>query len=131
MKIMLTAEEAENHFFDAMCNALAYVQGYGLELDINHAHYNKALATLKAQRPNETICFEEVLMQMLRQGDGLTMKDIENEGEYTRTIHLKEVHERVANTPVNHLMDAINENGDATTADVILQTVFFEEVVFG
>jgi hypothetical protein len=41
------------------------------------------------------------------------------------------VHERVSKTPVKHLLNAVNEDGDAVTADVILQTVFFEEVVFG
>jgi hypothetical protein len=29
------------------------------------------------------------------------------------------------------LMDAVNENDDADTADAILQTVFYGEVIFG
>ena len=44
---------------------------------------------------------------------------------------LNDVHERVALTPIRHLMDAINEDDDAITADCILQSVFFKEVVFG
>ena len=31
----------------------------------------------------------------------------------------------------DHLMDAINENDDACTADVILQTVIYEDIIFG
>jgi hypothetical protein len=37
----------------------------------------------------------------------------------------------VSNTPIKHLMDAINENGDAITADVIIQTVFLNDVIYG
>jgi hypothetical protein len=41
------------------------------------------------------------------------------------------LHNKVQETPIEHLMDAINENDDAYTADVILQTVFYGEVIFG
>lgn len=34
-------------------------------------------------------------------------------------------------TPIDHLMDAINQEDDAITADVILQTVFYEDIIFG
>ena len=53
------------------------------------------------------------------------------DGEYTKSITLKTVHERVSHTPFRHLNDALNEGGDAITADVILQTVFFDDVIFG
>ena len=46
-------------------------------------------------------------------------------------ITLKEVHNRVALTPLNHLTNMINENDDAETADVILQTVFLQDIVYG
>ena len=59
------------------------------------------------------------------------MVDHECDGEYTRSISIKDVHERVSKTPIRHLMDMINEDGDAVTSDVVLQTVFFEDVIFG
>jgi hypothetical protein len=124
MKVVLTHEESENLFFDALCNGLGYVcSGYDLELDYNEELYNEV-----RQSGN---CFEDVLMNILRGGGSLTLKDIGYDGEYTKTINLEDVHERVANTPITHLMDAINERGDCVTADVILQSVFFNEVVFG
>jgi imidazole glycerol phosphate synthase subunit HisF len=46
-----------------------------------------------------------------------------------RTIN--DVYKRVQNTPLDHLLNMINEEDDAETADVILQTVFYNEVVFG
>jgi hypothetical protein len=48
-----------------------------------------------------------------------------------KAITLKDVHTKVAKTPLRHLMDAINENDDGDTADCIIQTVFYGEVIFG
>jgi len=123
MKVILTHEESENLFLVAMCNALGYMTGYGLELEYNEEEYNKAR--------KEGLCYEDVLLEMLRNGGTLTFNDIECDGEYTKTITIQDVHDKVAETPLNHLMDAINEEGDADTSDAILQTVFFGEVVFG
>jgi RNase adaptor protein for sRNA GlmZ degradation len=70
-------------------------------------------------------------MQILRDGNKITLVDIGCEGEYTRSVTLADVHERVALTPASHLLDMINENDDACTADVVIQSVFFEDIIFG
>jgi hypothetical protein len=129
MKIILEKNEAEEIFFNAMCNGLGYVTGYDLELDFDESEYKAAATKLKENGTSP--CFEDVLMQILRDGGSITLEDIGCEGEYTKSITLADVHERVALTPTSHLMDMINENDDACTADVVLQTVFFEDVVFG
>ena len=127
MKITLTPQESEQMFFDSMCNVFGtgYFDGYGLELDCNEKDYKESRE--KLQNP----CFEDVLLQMLKDGKTLTLVDIECDGEYTRSITLEDVHNKVCNTPTNHLMDMINEDGDVVTSDVILQTVFFDEIIFG
>jgi len=127
MKITLTPQESEQMFFDSMCNVFGtgYFDGYGLELDYNEKDYKESRE--KLQNP----CFEDVLLQMLKDGKTLTLVDIECDGEYTRSITLEDVHNKVCNTPTNHLMDMINEDGDVVTSDVILQTVFFDEIIFG
>jgi AAA+ superfamily predicted ATPase len=76
------------------------------------------------------ICYEDVYMEILKMGGTLKLVDHEN-GCETKEISIKDVHERVAKTPIEHLTDAIEENSDAITADVILQTVFYEDVIFG
>ena len=123
MKVLLTPQESESLFLDALCNALDYVASYGLQLDFDKKHYEKVKA--------EGDCFEDVLMKILKDGGELTLVDIELDGAYTKSITIKDVHEKVAETPIKHLMDAINEHGDADTSDVLLQSVFFGEVVFG
>jgi hypothetical protein len=130
MTVKLTPTESETIFHNALCNGLGYVEGYGIELDFNKQDYARAATFLK-QGATDTICYEQVLMQILKDGKKLTMIDHECEGEYTRSITIKDVHKRVSQTPIRHLMDMINEDDDAETADVVIQSVFFKDVIFG
>jgi hypothetical protein len=132
MKIILTPQESEEYFYNALCNGLGYVQGYGLDLRYDEQAYKDAKLKLQSLKPNETICYEDVLMQILRDGGKLNLFDeeeqLDNEDNY---ITLEDVHERVANTQTNHLFDMIEGRDDADTADVILQTTFLGEIIFG
>ena len=125
MKIILTKEESEELFYNSICNGLDYISEYGIELDFTKSDYEKAISNGK------TSCYEDILMQILRDGNTLKIIDHECDGEYNALITLENVHSRVQNTPTDHLMDAINENDDACTADVILQTVIYEDIIFG
>jgi hypothetical protein len=124
MKITLTKKESEELFYNSLCNGLDYISGHGIELDYSNSDYEKAKSNWK------TYCHEDVLMQILRDGNTLKIIDHECDGEYNEFITLENVHSRVQNTPTDHLMDAINENDDAETADVILQTVIYEDIIF-
>ena len=126
LKVTTTKEQAEEFFFNAMCNGLGYVtSGYGLQLDYDNDEYKKSKEKLKSP------CLEDVFMQMLRDGYKLTLVDIECDGDNTKSITLKDVHERMDKVPADSLLEMANEQDDATTADVILQTIFFEEIIFG
>jgi hypothetical protein len=125
MKIVLTEQESEEYFYNSLCNSLGYLEGYGLSLFYDSTEYKEAKS--KLNNP----CFEDVLMQILKDGGTLHLKDIEGEGEMDSSITLQDVHERVSITPFKHLSDMMSENDDAETGDVILQTVFFRELVFG
>jgi len=129
MKIILTHEESEKFFYNSICNSLRELYNYGLELDYDENHYFAARKKLQEQKLST--CFEDVLIQILKDGNSLTLIDNELNGEYTKSITLADVHEKVQNTPISHLMDAINETDDATTGDVIIQQVFYNEIIFG
>ena len=132
MQIKLTAEESEEYFYNALCNGLGYTtSGYGLSLDYSDEDYADAKTKLANDNPKSLACFEDVLMEMLRMGKTLTMVDDEGEGDNNSTITLKDVHERVSNAPSRHILDMFNENDDADTADVIIQQVFFNDIIFG
>lgn len=149
MEIKLNKEESEKFFHSALCNGLGYMRGYGLELNFKQKDYKAAQKSLKGKMdrneiPHEmhfpdymkkegrkpSVCFEDVLMEILRNGEKLKFIDHEGEGNYTREIGMNEVYERVQKTPLDHLSDMVQGNDDATTADVILQTVFFEDEIF-
>jgi len=125
MKISLTPIESEDYFFNALCNGLHELGQYGIELDYIEDEYKLSRASLGPNAP----CFEDVLMQMLRDGYKLAFTD--TEAEETMFITINDVHAKVQTTDSRHLLDMINEQDDAVTADVMLQTVIYGEVIFG
>jgi len=129
MNINLTHEESEAHFYNAICNGLGELKYYDLDLDYDAKEYKAAKQQLSDKQPDTQACWEDVLMEMLRSNNTLWIVD-ENDNE-RHPITLDLVHERVQQTPVNHLMNAINENDDATTADCIIQTVVYGDVIYG
>jgi hypothetical protein len=130
MELKLTTTESEKFFYNAMCNGLGFVLSvYDLELHYNADEY--ALARESLAIKDDVICFEDVLMQMLRMGYKLTIKDIGCDGEFDCTIGLDDVHSRVQMAPIKHLMDMANMRDDGDTADAILQHVFYGTYIFG
>lgn len=127
MEITLSEKESEEFFYNSLCNAVGtgYINGHGIRLECKQKDYD--LAKAKLHNP----CYEDVLMQILRDGAELTIIDESGDVDMTSSITMKDVHEKVAKTPIRHLSDMINENDDAETADAIIQTVFFGEIVFG
>lgn len=124
MEIRFTEQEAQGIFLDALCNGLSELSHYGLVLDIDEDHYSDARA--KCKGPS----YEDVLLQILLDGNSLTLIDEEDE-DNINTITIDDVHTRVALAPFNHLVDMIDGHDDATTAEVILQQVFFNEIIYG
>jgi len=129
MNINLTHEESEAHFYNAICNGLGELKYYDLDLDYDAKEYKAAKQQLNNKQPDTQACWEDVLMEMLRSGNTLWIVDENDDERHPITLDL--VHERVQQTPVNHLMNAINENDDATTADCIIQTVVYGDVIYG
>lgn len=131
MKIVLTPKESENIFYDALCNAVGtgWMSGYGLELTFVKSQYKQSRENLVIER-NTQPCYEDVLLRILQDGGTLTFIDHESDGERT-DITLKEVHERVSEVPARNLINIETENDDAIDADVVIQTVFFGEIVYG
>jgi hypothetical protein len=130
MKIVLTNQEAETMFHNALCNGLDYISDYGLELKAKDDEYEAAKQRLKEQTPNNTVCYEDILLEVLKGGGSLEMIDYEMDS-YNAVIRIEDVYNRLPETPIDHLMDMIKEEDDAVTADVIIQTVFYNEVIFG
>jgi len=128
MKIELTKQEAEKYFLNALCNGLGYFESYGIELLVNDDEYKKARKTAKDEeggRPS----YEDVLMEMLRNGSTLLAED-SYMGE-THTLTLEKMYQQMNEVPVNRLMEMVNQRDDADTADIILQVCFIGEHTYG
>jgi len=126
LKISLTNELSEEIFYNALCNSLDYMcSGYGLDLKFKQSDYNNAKA--KLSNP----CYEDVLMQMLKDGVKIGLRDITGGINLEWCITLDTVHERVKNVPITDLLDMIDGNDDEVTGDVVLQIVFLNEIMYG
>ena len=135
MEIKLDQKESEDLFYNALCNGAGSISGYGFALDYSNEKYREAKSSLLEKQESGDysgmICREDIWMEILRVGGTLTLVDEEGGGEYTSTVSIKEIWERVEKTPISHLSDMVNEQDDAVTADVMLQTVFFKDIIFG
>jgi hypothetical protein len=128
MKITLTKKESEEHFHTALCGGSDLAQIGQFDFDENE--YKASKKKWKKSHPKKTACLEDVWMQMLR--DGRKIKFVDKSGYgMNRTLTIKKVHDRVAKTPIRHLMNSVNKDGDGTTSFVILQAVLFGKQVFG
>ena len=132
IKITISPEKAEEFFYNALCNGMVYFSQYGFVLDYANKDAIKAKASWKKKNPGIVMCREDLWMEILRTGGTLVFEDLECEGEYTRHLILKNVHDKVALTPFRYLSEMIEENDDADTADMMIQSVLFDgEIIFG
>jgi len=123
MTITLTKEESKKLFYDALCNGLSCIASYGIRLEYTREDYKESKDRLNLP------CYEDILLQILV--DGKTLKVVDLEEGVTIDLTLAMVEERVQNTPPRDLLDMFNEEGDGGTADILLQTVFFNDVIYG
>ncbi len=130
MNIQLSNQEKEKFFFDAMCNGLSNTRYWEFEVDYNEKHYNSARKSLE-KKGMSSICYEDVFMEMLRMGNTIEFIDIGCDGEYTKSLTLDMVYNNIEKTPIHNMCNIIQENDDSCDADAILQSVLFEDIIFG
>ena len=127
MKIQLEKQEALDIFHTSLCNVYGtgYFNGYGLEFIWDEDEYKKAKE--KLQSP----CFEDVILQIIKDGGTLGVLDHECDGEYNAHINEAIILDRMDQVPPQRLLNIINEEDDADDADAVLQTLLYGEVIFG
>ena len=130
MEIKLLPSESEEMLHSALCNgALSNFRGYGIVLDFSEKHYTKARKTLE-KNGKKGICYEDVLLQILKNGNPLKFVDEECEGEYSRALTIADVHEKVSTMPLGTISAFLEMEDDADTGDVLLQTLLYGEIIF-
>ena len=127
MKVLFEKHEAEEMFHDALCNGLSEISIHGLKIDYSDDDYKKAKDKLSTDEFSAV--YYDVLMQILK--DGNKLKLVDEEGDNSWSITLGDVHGRMSNVDFKHLVDMSYGNDDAVTADVIIQTIFINDVMYG
>ncbi len=129
MEILLTEKESLDYFYNALCNAVGtgYISNYDISLKYNTEDYQEAKNILLSN--DDSACYEDILIQILKNGKTLIFHDYGKSID-DATITIQDVYDRVKLTPINHLTDMIKENDDVITASVLLQTVFYKEIIF-
>lgn len=109
----------------ALCDGLSYFCGYGFEIDYNKEQYNEAKE--KLNNP----CFEDVLIQILKDGNDITFVDVENDGDETSVLNLASFLDRYSLVPKDTIKALKDGDYDAIEADDFLQYILFSEITFG
>lgn len=124
--IITTQEEKFQIIHTALCNGLGYMQGYDLEFDID-GDEEQARKNLKEKGVD--ICVEDLMIEVIKLGGSLQVKDY-NDDEIHH-LNLESIKDNFDNIDSKHILDMNNENDDAITADCILQTLIYGDVIFG
>lgn len=112
-------------------DGLHYFGGYGIELDCEDADYKAAKQSLLDANPSSIICVEDVMTQIVMRGGSIHFLDVEGDGEYTKYLNLDLISQNLPKVNNAFLIQTMDGDGDAGTADVILQQLLYGEVIFG
>jgi hypothetical protein len=129
VQIKLTSAQKNEIILNCLCNSSSFSSN--IELDYSSLEYNESKQCLKnyAKR-NEVICFEDVIMHMLKNGKNFVAKDVE-ESEEDVPFNLKSMHSNFSLIPFRFLSEMIQEQDDADTSDAILQYLILGDHIYG
>ena len=129
----LSTQESESIFLDILCNCISmgYISGYGLELEYDKRDYNKVRDILNKELEYTTCSYEDVLMGILKSDGILKIVDVEGDDCYDANITLNDIHTKIQTAPIENLQNILDETGDVTDCDVVLQYMLYGEIIFG
>jgi hypothetical protein len=125
MIITLENHEKEEYFHNALCNEQGMLASSGIEIVHSKEDYDAAKAKLTSP------CYEDVLMQILKDGNKLQMIDLEDDDNVLAEITLQDMYDNFQYVSQEVIISYVEESDDACTADVLLQYVFLKELVYG
>jgi len=116
--------------FNSLCNGLGELSSYGLDLNFEDSDYKEAKKShFEKNGKIGGACYEDILMEILTNGKQISF--IDEESEETHFFKLDSALKNLDNLPPQWILQLLNEEDDAVTADVVLQFCLFNEIVFG
>jgi len=128
VRIQIADNDVPTLFRDCLCSGSV---GFGaLRLEHTQEAYAEAKESLRKRKPDQTLCWEDVITEILLNGKTLKFIDMEAE-DIIYNVNLETIRKNVAKIEVHHMNSIINEQDDAITHDSILQTLIMGEIVYG
>ena len=130
VSIQLTESFKKEILLNSLCNGLGQLQCYGLELSWDDSDYSEAKKSYyERTKKISGACYEDILMEILTMGKHLSFLDHETDEVFYLTMDL--ALQNLDKLEVERVIQLIDESDDGETADVVLQTCLFGEIVFG
>jgi hypothetical protein len=142
MKIEFSKQDAEKILYDSFCNgALSELYFCGIEVywenNPNAMNYTNAKNRLKEkQKENETICIEDVYIEILKNGDAIIFTDYEGGSDELIELRLDDALlniNSISDENKIELAKLLHEDCDADAWHYLnaIQYSLFKEVIYG
>src|SRR5882757_6073735 len=126
MKLVLTQDEVSKVIWTAFVDGgLSELGGAGIEFDYKEADYKAARAKLKNP------CREDVWLQILKDGNALAFKELEENKQPVTHLTLAMATKNLKNPKaISYIVDILDEEGnhDAITCYNVLQFALFKGI---
>jgi hypothetical protein len=130
VSIKLTDGFKKEILLNSLCNGLGQLQCYGLELSWDDSDYSAAKKSYyEKTKKISGACYEDILLEILTMGKHLSFLDHETDEVFYLTMDL--ALQNLDKLEVERVIQLIDETDDSETADVVLQTCLFGEIIFG
>lgn len=130
VSIKLSEDFKKEIIYNALCNGLGQLQCYGLELIFNDEDYTEAKKSYYQRTQKISgACYEDILLEILTMGKHLSFLDNETDEVFHLSFEL--ALSNLDKLEIQRVIQLIDETDDGETADVVLQTCLFGEIIFG
>ena len=127
VRVHVANDDVPNLFRDCLCSGSI---GFGsLRIEYTSEDYQEAKQVLLQRKPDQTICWEDVITEILNLGFYLTFVDVEDDTKYK--INLQTIRNNVPAIQFRDMNAMMNERDDAITHDSILQCLILGDVIYG
>ena len=130
VSIKLTEDFKKEILLNSLCNGLGQLQAYGLELTFNDEDYTEAKKSYyQRNNQNSVACYEDIILEILTNGKQISFLDHETDEIFYLSFEM--ALSNLDKLEVERVIQLIDESDDSETADIVLQTCLFGEIIFG
>jgi hypothetical protein len=130
MKERLPREEFYAIVLDSLSDGFHLLNANDIKLEYSPQDYALAKQELMEENHDKNVlCYEDVLMKMLKMGKTLSLRDLETDDvdEFT----LESMYDKSISVDARIIEEILNEEGDAITYDHFIQCCVYGELVYG